>query len=552
MAGWRKASGCRKLDMESWLRKSVALVPWRWRRAIKRIPLVAPLQRRLIEWMLEGREFIHTVDAGPARGLKCPIILPEDKGVWTGTYELEFSTAMSEAVRPGDVCLAIGGWRGFYAGVMALAGAKRVFIFEPLPANCTQIRKLIDLNPQLPLTLFEAAVGETSGPAEFCVMPMSSMGKLASSPFQRDVAGNRLMAVDVVSLDELLAAGKIEPPNVVKIDVEGAEAFILRGAERLIAKYQPRIFLEAHSSDLARECSGFLAGHGYQIHRIEPDLATPPGISHFVALPKKAEAIHRPLKRVEADGGIDVPILLYHHLVADGPADGSLYEISIDQFNRQLDLLQGENFQAVTLQRLFRIIEEGEPFPPHVVVITFDDAYRSFIELALPALLARKMIASVFVPAGHIGGTNQWDSERGFPERRVMNEDELKQIVDAGIEIGAHGWAHRDLRRCSEPELREEIFDARAQLQRRLGVSADFFAYPYGSGTPRVSLLLAEAGYRGAVTIFSGEPTVTANRFCMRRIYIHKGDGPLRFRLKLSKPYLRYKAFRGLPSESME
>ena len=550
----RKACGCEELDlpMHRLLKKSVAFVPWRWRRAIKHIPLVAPLQRWLLEQWLTGREFVHAVDAGPARGLKFPITLPEDKGVWTGTYELEFSSALSDAVRPGDICLDIGGWRGYYAGLMALAGAKQVLVVEPFPANCSQIRKLIGLNPHLSLTLLRVAVGEKSGSAEFCVMPMTSMGKLASSPFQRNVSGDRSMAVDVVSLDELLAAGKIEAPNVVKIDVEGAEAFVLRGAESLIARHQPRIFVEAHSSDLARECTGFLAGHGYEIRRIEPDVVTPPGISHFVALPKKAEVMHRPPKRVEADGGIDVPILLYHHLVGDRPADGSLYEISIDQFNQQLDLLQGENFQAVTLQRLFRMIDEGEASLPHIVVITFDDGYRSFIELALPALLARKMTASMFVPVAQIGGTNQWDQERGFPERRLMDEDELKKIVDAGIEIGVHGWAHRDLRYCSDAQLHQEIFDSRQELQRRLSVSADFFAYPYGSGTPRVSPLLAEAGYRGAVTIFSGEPTVTANRFCMRRIYIHKDDGPLRFRLKLSKPYLRYKAFRGLPSESME
>jgi len=187
-----------------------------------------------------------------------------------------------------------------------------------------------------------------------------------------------------------------------------------------------------------------------------------------------------------------------------------------------------------------------------MVVITFDYAFRSFIELALPALLARKMAASVFVPAGQIGGTNRWDVERGFPERAVMTENEIRTIMEAGIEVGAHGWAHRDLRGCSNAELHEEIFDSRQEMQRRFGVAPDFFAYPYGKGSTRLQPLLAEAGYRGAVTIFSNEPTVTANPFCMRRIYVHKGDGRIRFRLKLSKPYLRYKAFRGLPSQSIE
>ena len=383
-------------------------------------------------------------------------------------------------------------------------------------------------------------------------MPMSSMGKLAASTFQRDARGDRRITVDLLSLDELIAAGKIEPPNVIKIDVEGSEPLVLRGAKKLIAEYHPKVFLEVHSPTLARECSEFLAQHSYDVRIIQTAEKPDPAICHFVALAKQPEPIHRPRQAARATRGIDVPILLYHHLVTRGPVDSSLYEISVTQFEKHLDLLQRNGFEAVTLQRLFQIIEANEPLPSRMVVITFDDAFRSFIELALPALLARKMAASVFVPAGQIGGTNRWDVERGFPERAVMTENEIRKIMEAGIEVGAHGWAHRDLRACSDAELHEEIFDSRREMQRRFGVAPDFFAYPYGKGPTRLYPLLAEAGYRGAVTIFSNEPTVTANRFCMRRIYVHKGDGRIRFRLKLSKPYLRYKAFRGLPSQSME
>jgi FkbM family methyltransferase len=538
------------------LRKSIALVPWRVRNAIRNVPLIAPLQRWVLQRFLEGQEFVHTVDAGPARGLNYPITLPQDKGVWTGTYELEVSTAVSEAVQPGDICLDIGGWRGFFGGVMALAGAKRVFIFEPLPANCTQIRKLIELNPELPLTLCEVAVGEEAGQAEFCVMPMSGMGKLASSPFQRDARSNSRIAVNVVSLDELLEEGKIELPSVIKIDVEGAETSVLRGAKQFLNRHRPKLFVEVHSRSLARECATILGGYGYRFHVMEtgrePNLSTEPEVCHFIALPKNGEVIRPTPKQTEADRGIDVPILLYHHLVARGPVDPAFYEISVDQFEKQLDLLHRGHFETVTLERLFQIIEGDRPYPRRMAVITFDDAPRSFIQLALPALLARKMTASVFVPAAEIGGTNRWDTARGFPERAVMTENEIREIMDAGIEIGAHGWAHRDLTRCSDAELHEEIFDSRREMQRRLGLAPDFFAYPYGKGFSRLYPLLAEAGYRGAVSIFCNEPTVTANRFCMRRIYIHSGDSALRFRIKLSRAYQRYKAFRGAPLQSME
>src|SRR5207244_1598939 len=179
---------------------------------------------------------------------------------------------------------------------------------------------------------------------------------------------------------------------------------------------------------------------------------------------------------------------------------------------------------AVTLQQLFRIIEANGHDARRIVVITFDDALRSFIELALPALRARGMTASLFVPVAEIGGTNRWDTDRGFPRRAVMTDDEIRQVMEAGIEIGVHGWAHRDLRHCSDAELHEEIFDSRQEMQRRFGMAPNFFAYPYGKGFPRLYPLLAKAGYQGAVSIFSNEPTVTANRFCMRRIYIHSGD----------------------------
>src|SRR6478672_10596056 len=95
------------------LQSAVSHVPWRMRRMIKHVPLVAPFQRWLIANVLGRAEFVHRFDAG--------------------------------------------GWHVFYAGVMALAGASKVFVFEPLPANCDRIRRLIELNPALPIELLEAA-----------------------------------------------------------------------------------------------------------------------------------------------------------------------------------------------------------------------------------------------------------------------------------------------------------------------------------------------------------------------------------------------------------
>lgn len=71
--------------------KMLNLVPLSARRYIKQLPGIAQLQRRLVSTLLDGREFTHNVDAGPAKGISFLIRLPEDKGIWTGTYELDFA-----------------------------------------------------------------------------------------------------------------------------------------------------------------------------------------------------------------------------------------------------------------------------------------------------------------------------------------------------------------------------------------------------------------------------------------------------------------------------
>ena len=112
------------------------------------------------------------------------------------------------------------------------------------------------------------------------------------------------------------------------------------------------------------------------------------------------------------------------------------------------------------------------------------------------------------------------------------------------IEIGAHGFHHRDLTACSESEAAEETAVARDALCQRFETSVDVFAFPYGLHTPREKVVLRQCGYRGAVSIFSSSRTVTGDRYAMRRIHVHAGDGRMRFAAKLTRPYLRYAGWR--------
>jgi len=240
---------------------------------------------------------------------------------------------------------------------------------------------------------------------------------------------------------------------------------------------------------------------------------------------------------------LDLPILMYHHLEPDG-APITPYAIPAGVFATHLEVLRSAGFVTLSFHQLFEVLEGKRKRPAKAAVLTFDDGYESFRTLALPALVAQGMTATVFVVAGAIGGVNHWDLPQGYPRRALMDEVALKEIVAAGMEIGSHGWAHRDLTACTESELAEEFVRSRQEIRDCLGIQADFFAYPYGHYSRSYFPLLERAGYRGAVTIFSDEPTVTHARYAMRRVLAHAGDTAWRFRLKLSPLYLHYVAWR--------
>lgn len=251
--------------MNKALERSVNLVPWGMRRRIKDVPLVAPLQRWLFGRFLSGREFLHTIDAGPAKGLVYPISLPVDKPIWTGAYELELADVLSHSVKNGDVCYDVGAYRGFFSGVFGLAGASNVIAFEPFPKNCDQLNRLAFHNPGLPLKVENIAIGRGNGSVEFTVMPDSSMGKLATSSFQSDVCGTSVIRVPLRTLDSLVDSGRYPPPDILKIDVEGAEVDVLEGATEILRIKRPILFIEAHSRSLAESCVEILDRLDYQL-----------------------------------------------------------------------------------------------------------------------------------------------------------------------------------------------------------------------------------------------------------------------------------------------
>jgi FkbM family methyltransferase len=248
------------------------VIPFPMRDRIRTVPGLASAQRALVAMTLDGKIFDHRVDAGPAKGMRFRVHMPEDKGIWTGTYEAAFAARLGAGVKAGRPAFDIGGWHGFFAGVMSAQGASEVHVFEPLPENQSRIRQLIYLNPDRSIKLHSCAVGDDDAEIELVVMPETSMAKLEISTFQSALTSNHRMKVKLRSIDSMVAAGEIPPlPGLIKIDVEGAEVLVLQGAAKTLRTARPEIFIEIHSTDLLRSCEALLGAEGYAIEHLDVD-----------------------------------------------------------------------------------------------------------------------------------------------------------------------------------------------------------------------------------------------------------------------------------------
>ena len=126
------------------------------------------------------------------------------------------------------------------------------------------------------------------------------------------------------------------------------------------------------------------------------------------------------------------------------------------------------------------------------VRVTFDDGNASDLEHALPALLARDLVATFFVIAGRLGEPGRLDT-RG-----------VRALAAAGMAIGCHGMHHRPWRGLDERALREELVDAKRLLEEILELPVTAAACPFGSYDRRVLRALESAGYRRVYTSDGG------------------------------------------------
>jgi peptidoglycan/xylan/chitin deacetylase (PgdA/CDA1 family) len=234
---------------------------------------------------------------------------------------------------------------------------------------------------------------------------------------------------------------------------------------------------------------------------------------------------------------LTVPILTYH-AVEHGPAPLCL---APERFFEHLDLIAAAGVATLTVSQLADAVRAGE-LPQRAVALTFDDGAASVARVAAPALAERALVATVFCVAGHLGGTNDWPSQRqDAPRLELASAAELAELARAGFEIGSHGVEHVPLTDATPLSVaRAEVAGAREALGQAIGTDIRSFAYPYNVRSPQPANLVAEVGYTAACVGGLAVVGRGSDPLALPRIDVHYLARPHVLRAILSGSFPRY------------
>jgi FkbM family methyltransferase len=200
---------------------------------------------------------------GPAKGMQF-VVEPGIGFSYVLGTEAAAPRSFARWVRPGGTVYDVGSNKGQMALIFAaLVGPSgRVLAFEPAPAEYASLIRNLGLNDLRHVRSFEAAAYETTGEVKFAyTSELPTQGTLLNVESTSPNPAVEIFSVSALPLDGML--GEEPPPDVIKIDVEGAGASVLRGARRIIDEVGPAVYVELHGPEEQAGIRDELVARGY-------------------------------------------------------------------------------------------------------------------------------------------------------------------------------------------------------------------------------------------------------------------------------------------------
>ncbi|MFQ6006077.1 MAG: FkbM family methyltransferase [Woeseia sp.] len=214
--------------------------------------------RHATKWLLSP--IMLKIRSGPLEGRKWKA----SSGIRfvRGTYEPGNVAAIQKTVKPDDVAYDVGAHVGYFSVLMGdiVGSGGKVVAFEPRGLNLAYLQRHVSVNHCDNIEIVSKALGDRSGHAKLETRTGSGTGYVSETGDED---------VEITSIDELVASGTLPPPTFLKIDVEGGEMAVLRGARKVIEEHRPRMILATHGDEIDAECRALLSEWDYDLQDID-------------------------------------------------------------------------------------------------------------------------------------------------------------------------------------------------------------------------------------------------------------------------------------------
>ncbi len=178
-------------------------------------------------------------------------------------------------------------------------------------------------------------------------------------------------------------------------------------------------------------------------------------------------------------GPVLAPVLMYHHVKPY--STGSEYVVSVDQFKRQVQWLQEQGYQTISIAVLVEAMRVGKLLPLKPIILTFDDGYLDVYQNAYPILQEAGYTASMYL------------IENAINDHGYITDTIIAELSEAGWEFGNHSATHAYL--PSSKNLEDEVCGSRERLSEKYNLPFDSFAYPYAAKDEGSIQAVKDCGY---------------------------------------------------------
>jgi peptidoglycan/xylan/chitin deacetylase (PgdA/CDA1 family) len=184
----------------------------------------------------------------------------------------------------------------------------------------------------------------------------------------------------------------------------------------------------------------------------------------------------------------DIVYLMYHELEVEGrplcqSEQGYVrYVVREPHFREQMNWLRSQGFRGLSVSDALDKKSAGS------LVITFDDGCESDLTVAAPILHQANFGATFYITVSYLG-------RPGYMVAR-----QVRELSDAGFEIGSHSVTHPYLSDLTDAQINREIVESKIQLEEMIGRPVHHFSCPGGRWSPKVAEIARRAGYHSVTT----------------------------------------------------